>query len=90
MSQRRDMDGRLIIDPARSAALERVLQLRDEALAAGDLPFPMDWPLPPCLVCGATTTEYLAATDPHWPTRHHFYPCGHGVVADSPPHRDHS
>ncbi|MFF9204289.1 hypothetical protein ACF1AE_21210 [Streptomyces sp. NPDC014986] len=78
----RDLDGRAILPLERIEALDDVVQRRAQALDAGGLPYPEDWPLPPCLECGATVVRWLRGGGGEYPMTYRFFPCGHGVVAD--------
>lgn len=79
---KRDLDGRAILPSERIDALAHVLELRDQAHERGELPYGRDWPLPPCLECGATVTDYGRASGDGHTHSIWFFPCGHGVVAD--------
>ncbi|MEY9816338.1 hypothetical protein [Streptomyces albogriseolus] len=81
MPTSRDLDGRVILPLERIESLDRVLDLRKQVLEAGDLPYPEDWPLPPCLECGAEVQSWVRGRG-GLPTSYWFSPCGHGVVAD--------
>jgi hypothetical protein len=81
MPTTRDLDGRAILPLERIEALDHVLELREQALEAG-LPYPEDWPLPPCLECGAAVVRWLRMGGGEYPITYHFFPCKHGVVAD--------
>ncbi|CAL9673250.1 hypothetical protein SUDANB176_07570 (plasmid) [Streptomyces sp. enrichment culture] len=81
MPTRRDLDGRAVLPLERIEALDHVLGLRKQILEAGGLPYPQDWPLPPCLECGAAVHNWVRGKG-GLPTSYWFFPCGHGVVAD--------
>ncbi|MFJ2752798.1 hypothetical protein [Streptomyces sp. NPDC087297] len=62
-----------------------MIQLRQEIMAADRLPYPHDWPLPPCPVCRRPVQKWVSSSDARLPLRFRFGPCGHGIVADQPP-----
>ncbi|MFE9114018.1 hypothetical protein ACFYN9_31000 [Streptomyces collinus] len=78
----RDPDGRAILPLKRIEALDQVVQRRVQALEAGELPYPEDWPLPSCLECGAAVERWGRSGGGEHPMVFLFFPCGHGVVAD--------
>ncbi|MFD5452183.1 hypothetical protein [Streptomyces sp. NPDC127100] len=82
MSTPRDLDGRAILPLERIEALARVLDLREQAIEADDLPYRQDWPLPPCLECKGAVVRWLRSGGGEYPIAYRFFPCHHGVVAD--------
>ncbi|ALO98740.1 hypothetical protein SHL15_7747 [Streptomyces hygroscopicus subsp. limoneus] len=84
MATTRDLDGRLILSRERVEAIASVIQLREETKNAGQLPYPHDWPLPPCPECERPVTKWLSSKGEGEHLRFHFWPCNHGIVADQP------
>ncbi|MEU5057487.1 MULTISPECIES: hypothetical protein [unclassified Streptomyces] len=84
MAIARDLDGWLVLPFERVVALANMIQLREEAVEAGRLPYRRDWPLPQCPECHGSVTKWLSSRGDDSRRRFHFWPCDHGIVADAP------